>query len=208
MRRLLTALGLGAAMSGAAQAQDGYYGKYETPRYSVEQMVGDAEVRLYAPHVLAVVSVQGDQRGALNRGFRTLAGYIFGGNEGSTSVAMTSPVTQTGTMIEMTSPVGQSGEDGLWDVTFMMPRDYTLDTLPVPDNAAVRFDAVPERRMIVLTFSGRAPDSVLKTRTDELTQIARAAQLRTTGDAIFMYYDDPFTLPFARRNEVAFLLGD
>lgn len=195
-------------MSGPAYAQDGFYGKYETPRYSVEQVVGDSEVRLYAPHLLAVVSVQGDQSGALNRGFRTLAGYIFGGNEGANSVAMTSPVAQTGATVAMTSPVSQSGQAGVWDVTFMMPRQYTLDTLPIPNNDAVRFEQVPARRMIVLTFSGRATERALQARTDQLMQIAQSAALPTTGDAIYMYYDDPFTLPFARRNEVAFLLAD
>ena len=74
MRRILTALGVTAAMSGAASADDGFYGKYETPRYEVVRQVGDAEVRAYAPHILAVVAVEGDQSGALNRGFRVLAG--------------------------------------------------------------------------------------------------------------------------------------
>jgi len=182
-------------MSGQAQAQDGFYGKYETPQYSIEQTVGPAEVRLYAPHVLAVVSVQGDQRDALNRGFRALAGYIFGGNEGAQSVAMTSPVTQV-------------SEGNHWEVTFMMPRQYTLKTLPVPNSEAVRFQEVPARRMIVLTFSGRTTDRALTARTDELRVLVDTASLLTEGDPIFMYYDDPFTLPFARRNEVAFRLAD
>lgn len=204
MRRILAALGIGAASM--ASAQDGYYGKYETPSYSVEQVIGEAEVRRYEPHLLAVVSVRGDQRGALNQGFRALAGYIFGGNEGSASVAMTSPVTMQPEQIAMTSPVTQTQEDGIWTVTFMMPSQYTRDTLPTPNNAAVRFIEVPAQRMVVLTFSGRGTVSAMEEQTARLTQIAQNAGLATQGAPVYMYYDDPFTAPWNRRNEVGFEL--
>lgn len=206
MRRILTALGLGAAMTGTAHAEDGTYGKYETPEYEVVRMIGDAEVRQYAPHILAQVSVRGDQRGALNQGFRTLAGYIFGGNEGANSVAMTAPVAQSAQTIAMTSPVTQTQADGVWTVTFMMPRAYTIETLPTPNNDAVRFTQVPAMQMIALTFSGRANTRALEDRTQQLQDIVAAAGLETTGAPVFMFYDDPFTLPWARRNEVALAL--
>jgi hypothetical protein len=121
-------------------------------------------------------------------------------------VAMTAPVTQSSTNIAMTAPVGQSETDGVWTVTFMMPRDFTVATLPAPDNAAVRFVEVPAKSMIALEFSGRATTRALEARTAEIIQIAGDAGLDTTGTPVFMFYDDPFTLPFNRRNEVAFEL--
>lgn len=181
---------LGVAMGTAVNAEDGTYGKYETPRYEVVRQIGAAEVRAYEPHLLAEVAVRGEQRGTLNQGFRALAGYIFGGNEGDVSVSMTSPVTQTS--------VGD-----VWTVTFMMPTDYTVETLPTPNNAAVRFIEMPSREMITLTFSGRSSTRILEQRTDELKAIAQQAGLDVTGEPVFMFYDDPFTLPAARRNEVA-----
>lgn len=190
MRRILTAIGIGAAISGAANADNGKYGKYETPSYDVVRTVGAAEIRNYEPHVLAEVAVRGDQRGALNSGFRALAGYIFGGNDGDASVAMTAPVTQT-------------GDGDVWTVTFMMPRAYTIETLPAPNNNAVRFIQVPAKQMIALTFSGRTTTGALEDRTAELEAIVAAEGLQTTGAPVFMFYDDPFTLPWARRNEVA-----
>lgn len=202
MRRFLTAIGLGAALAGPAQAQDGMYGKYETPRYTVIRDLGGAELRTYEPHLLAVVSVRGNQRGALNQGFRALAGYIFGGNDGGASVDMTSPVGQSA-QIAMTSPVGQTQDDGVWTVTFMMPRAYDISTLPTPQNDAVRFVEVPAQDMAVLTFSGRATQRALAAQTQTLEQIIARAGLATTGAPMFMFYDDPFTLPQARRNEVA-----
>lgn len=205
MGKILAALGITAALTGSAAAQDGFYGKYETPRYDVVRNVGEAEVRRYAPHLLAEVAVRGDQGRALNQGFRALAGYIFGSNDGGASVSMTSPVTQSAN-IAMTSPVTQSGDGDVWTVTFMMPTDYTIDTLPTPNNAAVRFVEMPAREMLVLTFSGRAPNRVLTARSAELMAIANAEGIATTGAPVFMFYDDPFTLPFNRRNEVALAL--
>jgi hypothetical protein len=190
MRRILTALGVGVAMSGTANAEDGFYGKYETPRYDVVQQLGAAELRDYAPHILASVAVRGDQGDALSSGFRALAGYIFGGNDVGASVSMTSPVAQT------------RAADA-WTVTFMMPTDFTLNTLPTPTNAAVRFSEVPAQRMLVLTFSGRARGSALDERSAQISQIAADAGLQTSGTPVFMFYDGPMTLPFMRRNEVA-----
>lgn len=191
MRRLLTALGLTAATM--ASAENGTYGKYESPQYDVIGTVGAAEIRDYETHILAEVSVRGDQQSALNQGFRALAGYIFGGNDGGASVAMTSPVTQT-------------SDGDIWTVTFMMPLAYTMDTLPKPNNDAVRFIQVPSQRKAVLEFSGRATTVTLDGRTQQLRDILARADLTPTGTAEFMFYDDPFTLPWARRNEVAIAL--
>ena len=88
----------------------------------------------------------------------------------------------------------------------MMPRAYTMDSLPAPSSTAVRFVEVPARQMLVLQFSGRATSSILANRTDELSGIADAAGLTLDGPPTFQFYDDPFTAPWARRNEVAFVL--
>lgn len=192
MKRALASLGLAAAIASPASGQDGSYGKYEAPSYSVEAQIGDAEIRRYDPQTLAMVTVSGGQRDALNRGFRALAGYIFGGNAGGQSIAMTSPVTQT------------APTDGVSTVTFMVPRAWSVDTLPQPNNRAVAFREVAERRMLVLTFSGRAGPSILAAREAELREIATQAGLTLVGGAEYAFYDDPFTMPWTRRNEVAF----
>ena len=207
LSRMLT-LAAGAGLSGSMAVAEGSYRGYETPRYTVERVLSEGiEIRSYALHLLAEVQVAGDRDQALGRGFQVLAGYIFGGNTSADKVAMTSPVTQRqGTGIAMTSPVSQTGADGVWAVTFMMPAQYTVETLPVPDNDAIRFyEAAPERH-VVLTFSGWTRDAVLQSREAELRAAAAAAGLAITGGPIFHYYDDPFTAPWRRRNEVAFVI--
>jgi hypothetical protein len=185
----------GFGMAGSLVQGEGLYRGYETPPWVVERMVGPAELRSYGTHLVAEVTVAGDRNGALGQGFRLLAGYIFGGNAAGQEVAMTSPVAQ--------APADQG-----WTVRFSMPSAWTLDSLPAPRDDAIRLVEVPAERQIVLTFSGRTPDSVLAARSDELRALAEGAGLTITAGPFFYYYDDPFTLPWNRRNEVAFAVQD
>lgn len=183
------------------------YKSTETPAYQVEKTFGDAELRVYAPRIVAEVTVTGSRSGAINDGFRVLAGYIFGGNTGSAKVAMTAPVTQMpAEKIAMTSPVTQSAVDGAWVVQFTMPSEYTLDSLPKPKDANIRFVPQPSDRQLVLQFSGLAGTELLAKKETELRAIAAASGLELAAGPMYNFYDAPFTLPWNRRNEVAFLL--
>ena len=151
--------------------------------------------------------MQGDRGPALSRGFRVLAGYIFGGNTAKASVAMTAPVGQSQS-IDMTAPVGQTEENGVWTVTFTMPSEWTLDTLPTPNSEAVRLREVAGYRQAALIFSGRGTDASIAQAEQSLRAILNANDLPTTGALSISFYDDPMTLPWNRRNEVALALPD
>ena len=143
----------------------------EEPKFSLVLKDGTFEVRDYPGLVVAEVSVGGDRNAASNAGFRLLAGYIFGGNAGQKSIAMTAPVTQApagGSKIAMTAPVTQSGEAGQWTVQFTMPSGYTIEQLPVPNDQRVQIKQVPPTRMAVLKFSGLARDSIVTKKSEEL----------------------------------------
>lgn len=111
LKRIILALGV--AMATGAGAEETHKG-YEMPPYTVEWQDGAREIRSYGPHLLAEVKVSGSRSGAIQKGFRVLAGYIFGGNA-------------TGEKIAMTVPVAQTPEAGgeTWVVSFMMPARYT-----------------------------------------------------------------------------------
>lgn len=204
--RMMHRMALIAALLLASPVEAQMYKGNETPAYTVEQTDGTVEVRAYAPHVAAEVTVAGSRDAAIGSGFRILAGYIFGGNASKAKVAMTTPVTQS-EKIAMTTPVTQTGSDQGWTVQFMMPAQYTLDTLPKPDDARIRLVTTPARRMAVLTFPGIATTAGLQSRIETLRTWATAKGLALQGPPQFMFYDSPFTLPWNRRNEVAFDLG-
>lgn len=182
------------------------YKSTETPAYSVIRRDGAVELRQYAPRITANVAVTGPRLLAINTGFRILAGYIFGGNQSRAKVAMTSPVAQAAPeKIAMTSPVGQIGENGAWAVQFTMPSGYTLDTLPKPNDARITFAQHPAQRLIVIEFSGLATQAALAVAEADLRTAAANMGVNLGAGPIYYFYDAPMTLPWNRRNEVAFV---
>jgi hypothetical protein len=101
----------------------------EEPSFTVERRVGSAngevEIRRYGPRIAAETTIDADEEAARNEGFRRLARYIFGGNQGKTKIAMTAPVVQEkGQKIAMTAPVAaQRGSTGQWVIRFFMPSE-------------------------------------------------------------------------------------
>ena len=176
----------------------------EEPPFTLVTQEGDFEVRDYPALVVAEVTVTGDQKESANKGFRLLAGYIFGGNVPKQSIAMTAPVAQqrAGDKIAMTAPVVQTPQNGAWVVRFTMPRSYTLATLPKPNDPAVRLREVAAARFAVVRFSGWANQTDFDTKAAALHEFIKAHHLRAAGPPSLAQYNPPWTLWFARRNEV------
>ena len=208
INRILAVLTLGLlGLAAEESAMADTYKSNETPKYTVERVDGAIEVRGYGPRIMAEVSVEGSRSSAITAGFQVLAGYIFGANEGGAKVAMTSPVTQVpGETIAMTTPVTQMARDGNWLVQFMMPGAFTLATLPKPKDDRIRFVTLPANRQAVLKFAGLASEAALKAREGELRSWARGQALKVTAGPFYYFYDPPWTLPWNRRNEVAFVV--
>jgi hypothetical protein len=181
----------------------------EEPAFTAVLHEGAFEVRDYPALVVAEVTVTGGQKEAAGKGFRLLAGYIFGGNTRRQSIAMTAPVAQaptsekpTSEKIAMTAPVTQTQSAGEWVVSFTMPRAYSMDTLPEPNDPRVHLRAVPPARLAVLQFSGLARPDDVAAKTAELEKLAETHQLRAIGPASLAQYNPPWTPWFMRRNEV------
>jgi hypothetical protein len=176
----------------------------EEPAFTLVKAKGDFAIRDYPGLVAAEVSVQGDRRDAGSKGFRLLAGYIFGGNTRRQSIAMTAPVTQQANSekIAMTAPVLQSGGKGEWLVRFIMPKGSTLETLPRPNDPKVQLRQLPAQRMAVVRFNGLAREDDVAARTQALTAFIATEGLHAIGPPSLAQYDPPWTLWFRRHNEV------
>ena len=187
-----------ATLAGAAMA-------VEEPAFKPVLREGAFELRDYPALVVAEVTVTGDQKEAASKGFRLLAGYIFGGNKRRQSIAMTAPVAQQAASqeIAMTAPVAQTQTTaGTWTVRFTMPSAYTLQTLPVPDDARVNLRNIEPARCAVLRFSGLAQPDDVEARSKELLALVNSHRLRAIGSVSLAQYNPPWTLWFLRRNEV------
>jgi hypothetical protein len=178
----------------------------EEPPFHVVLTDGAFEVRDYPATVVAEVTVAGDQNAAASRGFRLLAAYIFGGNQGRQSIAMTAPVAlrPAGETIPMTAPVSQTeaGSNKTWVVRFTMPHSYRLASLPRPNDPRVQLRELPPSRQAVLRFSGWALEGAVNARTTDLLAQAAGRHLKIIGPVTLAQYDPPWTLWFMRRNEV------
>jgi DNA gyrase inhibitor GyrI len=98
--------------------------------------------------------------------------------------------------------VTQQGGGTTWKVRFIMPSSYTMATLPKPLNPAVKLKEIAAKRYAVIRFSGRAGEDSLTRRTKELNEWLGAKNLAPKSDAVYAFYNPPWTLPFLRRNEV------
>ena len=177
--------------------------RVEQPDYKVTMSDGAIELRAYGPMIAAEAEVKGERKAAINEGFSLIAGYIFGANTARSKIAMTAPVEQQSAQkIAMTAPVTQQGEAGSWTVRFIMPSQWTIDTLPVPNDVRVALKPIPARRLLVIRFSGSAGDALIAQKSEELRRFAAEEKLRTTGEPTFAFYNPPWTLPFFRRNEI------
>ena len=195
------ATGVGAAVAVAAglvacAAIGGYLtgrGGVEHARYVVlrsSRGAGGAlpfQLRRYQPCVEAVTLVpSGDgMRRMTSRGFRAVAGYIFGGNAArdasrqATPVAMTAPVVSApvsaapllggggsgggggggGRSIAMTAPVASASTEAGLEVSFIMPsRFQRAEELPEPLSRGVALRELPARLEAVHAFGGGLPD--------------------------------------------------
>lgn len=177
----------------------------EQAKYKVIESHKNIEIREYAPMIVAEVKVPGKREDAIKQGFRIIADYIFGDNIPAKNIAMTAPVTQTQSeKIAMTAPVIQQANNDVWKVRFVMPESYTLTSLPVPKNDAVKLKQISEKRFVVIRFSGLPDHEKIQQHQQTLSAFIQEKRLKASPVATYAFYNPPWTLPFLRRNEVMF----
>lgn len=176
----------------------------EEPAYTVVEENDLYEIRSYEAYsvVSTTVSSSSDVSAlegmAAGSAFNTLAGYIFGGNEESKVMEMTTPVTTT----------------SAGDMRFYLKT--TDERIPAPSvndnsddlNNAVEIVQVPAARLAIRKFTGFATDGEVARQKDTLLQALEmdGVELDVAHGAIVPHvvfqYNPPYTLPMVRRNEI------
>jgi len=176
----------------------------EETKFKLIESEGNFELRQYPQHIVAETLVEGDFSEVGNEAFRRLAGYINGQNRGKQTIPMTAPVSQKAESVKipMTAPVNQEKAGEKWRITFLMPAQYTLETLPEPLDSRVELRKVPECLMAVLKYSGTWSKSRYEEKKKQLMEQNERRGLKQVGEPIFARYNPPFTPWFLRRNEV------
>jgi hypothetical protein len=181
----------------------------ETPRYTVVRKDQRIELRQYPGYIQAEVDVDDrDYKSAIEQGFNLLAGYIFGNNTARQKLAMTIPVeVSQSERIAMTAPVTVRGED-TFTVAFIMPSEYTLETLPVPKDSSIQLTTIPPQQMAAIRFTGYFRQDMIDKNKAALRHWMEEQGLTTEGDFIVAGYSPPWVPGFLARNEVLIKIKD
>lgn len=177
---------------------------YEKLPYEVLEQDGSIEIRQIAAHMLAETVVDGDFEDVGSEGFRRLVAYIGGANRAKSEISMTAPVGQQreSQEIAMTAPVGQQRVGDRYRITFMMPAEYPLESLPEPTDERITLRAEPSRRVAAIRYSGTWSPRRYQKHERELRAWIEGRGLEVVGEPTWARYDPPFMPWFWRRNEI------
>ena len=185
----------------------------ETPNYTVVVERPTFEVRHYDPFAVCSVAMNkprpvdatdttdakvSNPQLAGASSFGALAGYLFGKNQQQTSMKMTTPVLS-------------SGDGDARQMSFVLPSDYWqedgLNSAPKPlDGSGVTLQRDEGGLRAVVMFGGFATKKDVETRTHQLLEgLRKDKEWQADQDAsvCLAQYNDPFTPPWKRRNEVS-----
>ena len=163
----------------------------EQPKYKVIKKEGYFEVRSYSNFIISSVLVSGSQYNSLRKGFRPLVKYISGKDRGGEKISMTAPVIQATTETE-----------GNFKVSFSMPSKYRIDNLPKSENTDIFFEEVQPNIAAVVWFRGKAKEEILASKINQLNEWIIANGYKAISKPKYLFYNDPSTPGFLRRNEV------
>jgi hypothetical protein len=175
----------------------------EEPSYRVTTQSEPFEIREYPPLIVAQVEVPGDLSEASSAGFRLIANYIFGNNIAVRDGGLTTaePVSEK---IAMTVPVIAEGkaDKKTWLIQFVMPKQYTMDTLPKPNNSQVKLVPIGPQKLAVVRFTGFVGDEKVQEKTAELLAWIQSRNEVVSGNPRLARYNPPWSIPWMRRNEI------
>ena len=188
----------------------GFFGSnVEQTDYKVVKEMDGYEIREYPEHIVAQTTVKGSYEESMSSGFSIVASYIFGGNMKKESIAMTAPVVaqkdateKLSESIAMTAPVLATTEGDSQTISFGMPRSYTLETLPVPNDSRVKIVVIPTKKYAVLRFSWYRSDARVKSMKEKLASLLNRDGVAMQGSVAYAGYNAPWTPPWMNRNEV------
>jgi len=176
----------------------------EEHHYNILLEEGNYQVREYMPVLIAQTRTQGNDKTSSNKNFKKLAGYIFGDNVAQEKIDMTTPVLQEdkNEKIAMTVPVLVQESDSEWQMTFVLPAKYTMDTIPTPNNPEVEIKQQLGKKVATLRFSGLLNKEKIIDKTSELENWLAEKGYKAISQPYSAAYNPPWTLPLMRRNEV------
>lgn len=159
-------------------------------RYSVLQVQGPFEVRLYQRMVCAKMSLTGPYEDILKIGSRYLSEYFDGNN------FKVEKVESTGCLFQVMR------ENGL-ELGVILPANVTISNAPQPINRMIRINELPTAKVASLSFRGTQSHELFTRRGEELKRWLDFKGIQVKGPLRVMRVTSS-TMPFLRNYEVQF----
>lgn len=163
--------------------------KTERQNYRLVKTMQEIEIRFYPKAIMATVkSPSGSYTGNSNNNFRKLADYIFGSNQRSDKISMTSPVHM------------KKNSDGS-SMSFVMPSKYSMEELPKPNDKNIELHYSDEGYYAAVKFGGYASEKIILNKEDELKQKLSENGISHNNKFVYLGYNAPWDI-INRENEV------
>lgn len=160
----------------------------ETYPYTKIKKYKQFEVRNYEATLFTSVKLSNSgYKNSSRKGFSILAGYIFGDNDKSEKIAMTSPVSMS--------------LDDSMTMMFMVPKELNKETLPKPNQSQIEFKTEPAKTVAAIGFGGWADDEKIAKYKKKLVTALEKEGIAYTNRFYFLGYNAPYEV-FNRKNEV------
>lgn len=198
----------------------------ETPKYDViVRRKAGYEIRNYEPYSLCTVEMKSSVKANDEKrtktdakvsmpqlsgasSFGALAGYLFGKNSQETAMKMTTPVLTTNAGMDDTDA---SSDGNKKEMSFVLPSSYWTEDgtarAPQPlDGSGVRLQRDEGGTRATLMFGGFANKAEVKERKAQLLSLLEGDEDYVISDGAkftLSQYNDPFTPPWKRLNEVS-----
>lgn len=164
-----------------------------SPYKVLEKISDNVEVREYKKIILATANISNNEEG--NSAFRSLFKFISGENDQKQE-------------IKMTAPVFREEIDNNMSMSFVMPEKFNEQNLPKPNNPKIKINLIKNQKFIAIRFSGFASDSNFNDHREILEYIIDDRKISADlGNPIRAYYNQPWSLPFLKRNEILFKIN-
>ncbi|MFT5359904.1 MAG: hypothetical protein ACI88L_000369 [Candidatus Paceibacteria bacterium] len=181
----------------------------ESPKYIVLEERNGYEIRKYDSYIIAETTVPGDSSSSTGQAFGELGGYIFGANTEKKNMAMTTPVSteEKSKIIAMTAPVTTEKKGDMMTMSFMMPSEFTLDNMPIPNSNNVVFKEVPPGIFATYSFNGLATKKRRIHKTTELMMLLERDNVEVSSEPQLLQYDRPTKFPLLKTNDIKVKIG-
>ena len=164
---------------------------YNEPLFDLVHKEDNIEIRQYGENIVAKTSLKNGDIRQNNSMFRKLANYIFGHNNDSKKIPMTTPVIT-------------KYDKNYYDMIFFMLDSKEIRHLPKPLNQDVILEKFSLNKVVLIKFSWWASENNIAKHDRILRKYINENNLEVISDLIVAQYDPPFTLPNYRRNELMY----